>query len=128
MSTLFDSPVSTWLVAEELDEKDRFKTTFQNHHLGNIFIKSLHGGVTGAMIELSAEATTRRELGQAADLMITASSIDYLRVTKDADLHARTTVVRMSRRLSIVDVTCWQDSEELPIARGVVTIKVTPPN
>ncbi len=126
MSALFQSGISGWLAAEQQSEPNLYKTQFQNHHLGNIFIKSLHGGVTGAMIELSAEATTRKELGEHADLMITTSSVDYLRITKDVDLYARTSIVRMSRRLSIVDVTCWQDSEDLPIARGVVTIKVTP--
>ncbi|MDJ0612581.1 MAG: PaaI family thioesterase [Rhizobiaceae bacterium] len=125
MTVDFQSNVSEWLAAEALPEQGRYKTSFKTHHLGNIFIKSLHGGVTGAFMELAAEAITRETLDQSADLMITSASIDYLRITKDVDLHARAQIVRSSRRLSIVDVECWQDSEEIPVARGVITIKVT---
>jgi len=125
MNSLFQSNASGWLSAEPLAEANRYKTSFQTHHLGNIFIKSLHGGVTGAFMELTAEATAQNALTDDAELMITTSSIDYLRITKDTDLHARTNIVRMSRRLCIVDVACWQDSEDVPVARGVVTIKIS---
>ena len=125
MTIPFQTNVSDWLAAEALPEPGRYKTSFKTHHLGNIFLKSLHGGVTGAFMELAAEATTRQSIDQNAELMITSSSIDYLRITKDVDLHAKTHMVRSSRRLSIVEVQCWQDSEDIPVARGVITIKVT---
>jgi len=53
------------------------------------------------------------------------SSSDYLRITKDADLFARINIVRLSRRLSVVDVVCWQDNEDVPVVRGAITIKIT---
>jgi len=124
MSELFQTNAANWLGAEKLEEPGVYKTRFKNHHLGNVFIRSLHGGVTGAMIEIAAEAMTREKLGENAELMISAVSIDYLRITKDADLYARATIQRLSRRLSIVDVTCWQDSEDVTVGRGVVTIKI----
>ncbi|MEM9279664.1 MAG: PaaI family thioesterase [Pseudomonadota bacterium] len=126
MTALFETGLSGWLRATPTGQDAVYKTTFAEHHLGNTWIRSLHGGVTGSMIELSAEAETRNATSQDADLMIVSSSIDYLRITKDADLFARATIRRLSRRLSVVDVTCWQDSEDIPIARGVVTIKIEP--
>lgn len=116
--------LSEWLSFEALAEPGTYKTTFATHHLGNVFIRSLHGGVTGATVEMSAEAFARAELKTAASLMIIASSIDYLRITKDRDLYARAQTVRMSRRMAVVDVICWQDEENLPVARGVVSIKI----
>lgn len=124
MSSLFSSQTARWLQAQPEDEAGRYKMTFAVHHLGNIFIRSLHGGVTGAMIEMSAEAETRKHVGEDIDLVIASTSIDYLRVTKDEDLHCRASIVRKSRRLSVVDVLCWQDNEDIPIARGVVTIRL----
>ena len=124
MTDLFSSDAAGWLQARPCEEAGRYQTKFATHHLGNVFIRSLHGGVTGAMIELSAEAATRSEVGQDADLAITSSSVDYLRITKDEDLHTRATIQRISRRMSVVDVTCWQDSEDLIVARGVVTLRI----
>ena len=125
MSGLFSAPVANWLQAEPLPEENCYKTTFAVHHLGNVFIRSLHGGVTGAVIELSAEAATRKHLGDPAALTVATTSIDYLRVTKDEDLYARAEIVRLSRRLAVVDVVCWQDSEDIPVARGAVTLRIT---
>ena len=124
MSQLLKSGISDWLRVESLDEKGLYKTTFQVHHLGNIFIRSLHGGVTGATMEMAAHDLTLGEVGKDASLMITSTSVDYLRITKDVDLYARATIQRISRRLSIVDVYCWQDNEDTPVARGVIIIKV----
>ena len=123
MSGLLDANIANWLKAERVGD-GLYKTTFQTRHLGNVFIRSLHGGTTGAMIEVCALETVRQALEAEADLLVSSTSIDYLRVTKDADLYARATIQRISRRIAFVDVTCWQDSEEIPVARGVVTIKI----
>ena len=124
MTPLAGSGIASWLNAEETGAPGVYKTRFEEHHLGNIWIRSLHGGVTGSMIEVCAEAETRKHADSDADLMIISNSTDYLRITKDVDLFVRTSIKRISRRLSVVDVTCWQDSEEVPVATGVVTIKI----
>ena len=124
MTELPKSNIANWLKLESLEEKGLYKTTFQVHHLGNVFIRSLHGGVTGATMEMAAEALMRSEVGHDASTMITSTAVDYLRITKDVDLFARATLQRLSRRLSTVDVLCWQDDENVPVARGVVTLKI----
>lgn len=126
MNTISQSKVNGWLQAEWLETEDTYCARFAEHHLGNTFIRSLHGGVTATLIEMSAEHTTHRQYdGSDPDLMIASSTVDYLRVTKDEDLYARSTIVRISRRLSIVDVICWQDSEDTPVARGTVCIRIS---
>ncbi|MEM7289249.1 MAG: PaaI family thioesterase [Pseudomonadota bacterium] len=124
MNAMFDSNIADWLKLEALSDKDLYKTAFQTHHLGNIFIRSLHGGVTGAVMEMVSEDVTRQQIEPGSKMMITSSSIDYLRVTKDSDLYARAKIVRLSKRMSVVDVKSWQDDETLPIARGVFTLKI----
>ena len=124
MTQLQNAQVSNWLGFEATAVECVYKMHFAEHHLGNIFIRSLHGGVTGTMIELCAEAETQNALNTKANLSIITSSIDYLRISRDADLFARASICRLSRRLSVVDVECWQDSENIIIARGTVTIKI----
>lgn len=126
MSALLKSRVAQWLQAEACAEPSIYKTRFAEHHLGNIFIRSLHGGVSGSMIELCAEAETRKSVGDDAKLMVTSTATDYLRITRDVDLYAKAEIQRLSRRLCVVDVTCWQDDKDKPVARGIVTIKIEP--
>ena len=119
-----ESAMQNWLGFAPGNEPNRYQLTFCNRHIGNPMIRSVHGGVTASMIEMSAEFTLRGQLETVADIHIVSSSIDYLRVTKDVDLHSRTNIVRISRRLAFIDVLCWQDSEEIPVARGTCTLRI----
>ena len=134
--SIFQANIANWLQIKPLDEEGTYHLTFTDHHIGNVWIRSIHGGVSASTIELCAEAETRKllqntphpEEGKARlegqNVTVSTSTIDYLRITKDADMFARATIVRISRRLSIVDVVCWQDDESVPVARGSVTLKV----
>ena len=125
MTSTVTKGLSDWLQFETLPKEGEYKTTFQVHHLGNVFIRSLHGGVTGATMEMAAEELARKHAPEDAELMIVSSAIDYLRITRDSDLHAKAVIVRISRRLCVIDVTCWQDDPSLAVARGVISIKIT---
>lgn len=122
--SIFEANIAKWLQIKPLDEEGTYHLTFADHHIGNVWIRSIHGGVSASTIELCAEAETRKLLEQGQNVFVSTSTIDYLRITKDADMFARATIVRKSRRLSIVDVVCWQDDETVPVARGSVTLKV----
>lgn len=134
--SLFETNIAKWLQIKPLDEEGTYHLTFADHHIGNVWIRSIHGGVSASTIELCAEAETRKLLSKSPhpeegkarlegqNVTVTTSTIDYLRITKDADIFARATIVRKSRRLSIVDVVCWQDDESVPVARGTVTLKI----
>jgi len=125
MSNTLSSPFAKWLQTETLPEEGHYKMTFAEHHLGNIFIRSLHGGVSASFMELCAEIETRKQLQTNAHIMVIATSTDYLRISKDAHLFAKVNIERLSRRLSVVDVTCWQDSRDVPVVRSTVTLKIT---
>jgi uncharacterized protein (TIGR00369 family) len=96
---------------------------FADRHIGNPFIRSLHGGVVSSLIEASAELELALLLPEQT-VELVSSAIDYLRVTRDTDLHARVEIVRIARRLAFVDVWCWQDEEETPVARGSCTLRI----
>ncbi len=122
--SLFEANIGNWLKVKPLEEDGLYQLTFAEHHIGNVWIRSIHGGVSASMMEICAEAETRKLIEAGQDVQISTSTIDYLRITKDADIFARTTIVRKSRRLSIADIVCWQDEEAIPVARGTVTLKI----
>jgi acyl-coenzyme A thioesterase PaaI-like protein len=122
---LLSSPVARWLQAELTNRENVYRLRFAERHIGNPFVRALHGGVVGSMMELSALLDLAR-LDENTRGEIVSSSIDYLRVTKDADLHARVEIVRIARRLAFLDVWCWQDAEDVPVARASCTVRLFP--
>ncbi len=121
--TLFAMPMAAWLQAEPMEAEGCYCLRFAEHHIGNPFVRALHGGVVGAMMELAAEAEIAvKSPGSKAELV--SSAIDYLRVTKDSDVFARVEIIRIARRLAFVDVWCWQESADIPVARGSCTLRL----
>jgi len=120
---LLASPMADWLQVEPTGRDNVYAMRFREHHIGNPFIRAIHGGVVGSLIEMSAELElSRRSPDVSVELV--SSAIDYLRVTKDADMYARVDEVRIARRLAFFDVWCWQDDEAQPVARGSCTLRL----
>ncbi|HSO48598.1 MAG TPA: PaaI family thioesterase [Rhizobiaceae bacterium] len=120
---LLASPVALWLQATTTDRANVYRLGFVERHIGNPFVRALHGGVVGSMAELSALLELAR-LSPGVEAEVVSSSIDYMRVTKDIDLFARVDVVRLARRLAFLDVWCWQDDENAPVARASCTVRL----
>lgn len=119
-----DTPMRRWLQFSATGEADVFRMEFDDRHIGNPFIRALHGGVVGSMVEMSAEMLVRSLALEGENVELVSSAIDYIRVTKDVDLFARAKLVRQGRRLVFAEVWCWQDSEETPVARGNCTLRL----
>lgn len=120
---LLASPMADWLQIEPTERDNVYVMRFRERHIGNPFIRAIHGGVVGSLIEMSAELELSRRFPEMS-VELVSSAIDYLRVTKDADMHARVEEVRIARRLAFFDVWCWQDDENLPVARGSCTLRL----
>lgn len=102
--------------------------------IGNPAIPALHGGVTGAFLEITAltqltwdEVWARMEAGGETASKIDAGTfpmmpktidwtIDYLRSGRARDAYARATVHKAGRRVANVRVEAWQDARDRPIA------------
>ncbi len=117
-------PLGQWLHLRATERPNVFVMGFVEHHIGNPLIRSIHGGAVGTLIEVSAELGLAHFLASDARVELQSSAIDYIRVTRDTDLYARVELVRMGRRLAFVDVWCWQDREDTPVARGSCTLRV----
>lgn len=102
--------------------------------IGNPVLPALHGGVTGAFLEITAivqlawdsvweimesgeEGAARIAAGDFPPMPKTVDvTIDYLRSGRPRDAYARALVTKRGRRVANVRVEAWQDEREKPIA------------
>ena len=118
------SPMREWLAFSAQDEEGKYRLHFRDQHIGNPMVRTIHGGVSASLIEMCAEHHLSNTLGERSKIHLVSSSVDYLRVSRDVDIQARARIVRIGRRLAFVDVWCWQDDENTPIARGTCTLRI----
>lgn len=89
---------------------------FKDSLIGNPMLPALHGGVIGAMMELTAVAQIfliqdTGKIPKTIDI-----SIDYLRSGRPVDTFARAHVTKLGRRIANVRVEAWQTNRADPIA------------
>ena len=90
--------------------------------IGNFMLPALHGGVLGALIELTARVAAQSQDTETRCPRILDSHINYLRSAQARSTFARADIIRQGRRTSLVQVTCWQGDENKPIATGQVQL------
>jgi acyl-coenzyme A thioesterase PaaI-like protein len=110
------------------------RLAYDDRLIGNPALPALHGGVTGAFLEITAivqlawdNVWAVMESGEAGAARIAAGdfppmpktvdvTIDYLRSGKPRDAYARALVTKRGRRVANVRVEAWQDERDKPIA------------
>lgn len=119
---------------ERMGDELTAKLSFAEHLIGNPFLPAIHGGVTGAFLELTAQTELawamiweRMESGGEAAAEIEAGifppmprtidfTVDYLRTGLPRDAYARAKITRLGRRYASVSVEAWQDERARPFA------------
>lgn len=98
---------------------------FDRKLIGNPTLPAIHGGVLGAMMELTAVAQVaivRAADDAAPDALSTVLpkpinvTVEYLRSGRPVDTYARAVIKRMGRRIANVHVEAWQEARSAPIA------------
>lgn len=89
---------------------------YSEHLVGNPLLPALHGGVVGALMELTAItqlaiASKSEKFAKTIDI-----GVDYLRSGKPVDTYARARVVKIGRRIANVQAEAWQNERTQPIA------------
>lgn len=112
-------PYITYLgLKARITEAERLELTmpFSTHLIGNPVLPALHGGTIGALMDATALLDllwAAPERGVAKTVNI---SISYLASGKPKDTHARAQVLKLGRRVAVIDAFAWQDDPETPIA------------
>ncbi|GIU67452.1 PaaI family thioesterase [Candidatus Phycosocius spiralis] len=89
---------------------------FKDSLIGNPLLPALHGGVVGALMELTAVAQIFLVHNAKKVPKIIDISIDYLRSGKPNPTYARAHVTKLGRRIANVRVEAWQFDRADPIA------------
>ncbi len=89
---------------------------FKDHLVGNPLLPALHGGVVGALMELTAItqlaiASKSERFAKTIDI-----GVDYLRSGRPTDTYARARVIKIGRRIANVQAEAWQNERGQPIA------------
>ena len=119
---------------ERMGDEVTARLPFDEALIGNPLLPAIHGGVTGAFLEITAimqlawnAVWARMEAGGAQADAIRAGqfpaiprtidiTIDYLRSGRPRDSYARAVIKKPGRRVLNVHVEAWQDSRDRPIA------------
>lgn len=119
---------------DRLGDELTARLPFKEPLVGNPFLPAIHGGVTGAFLEITALTqlawdrawSLLEEGGTAADEILAGTfppfpktidiTIDYLRSGRPRDTFSRARVQKAGRRVAHVHVEAWQDSRDRPIA------------
>ena len=102
--------------AQVADGEVRTQLPFEEHIVGNHRLPAMHGGVVGAMLEITA---VLQVVHQARCVRIPKTvdvSFDYLRSAGPRPTHGRAVVVRLGRRAANVRAEVWQDDPAKPVA------------
>ena len=110
---------------------------YADHLIGNPMLPALHGGATGAFLELTAimELAWVRAL-EAIDAGAPKLpsypkpidiNIDYLRSGKPRDMYARAVIQRRGRRVANVRVEAWQEERTKLVATAHGHFKLPEP-
>lgn len=89
---------------------------FAQHLIGNPMLPALHGGVVGALMEITALMQLAVASKSAAYAKTIDINVDYLRSGRPEDTFARARLNRVGRRVANVQVEAWQSERGEPIA------------
>jgi uncharacterized protein (TIGR00369 family) len=89
---------------------------YSEHLVGNPMLPALHGGVVGALMELTA--LTQLAIASKSDAFPKTIDVgfDYLRSGRPRDTFSRARVVKIGRRIANVQAEAWQNERASPIA------------
>jgi uncharacterized protein (TIGR00369 family) len=99
---------------------------FSEHLIGNVQLPAIHGGVLGALLEITALAQLSLTQGLARQPRPIDVTVEYLRSGRPLDTFARAQIKRLGRRVANVQVEAWQEERARPIASLHGHFHVTP--
>lgn len=122
------------VVFDRLGDELTARLPYKEPLIGNPFLPAIHGGVTGAFLEITALTQLGWDScwqimeagGEQADDLYAGTfppmpktidiTIDYLRSGRPRETYARAHVQKAGRRVANLSVEAWQDNRERPIA------------
>jgi uncharacterized protein (TIGR00369 family) len=112
------------LTAELREGEPLARMRYSEQLIGNPALPSLHGGALGGLLESAAVFHLLWSTGGAGLPKVINLTVEYLRSAAAVDTWARATVGRLGRRVAVLRVVAWQQSEDVPVATATVHLKL----
>lgn len=111
-------PYANFLGVEVIQQGNEVITVlpFQQHLIGNERLPAIHGGVIGALLEITSVLQVLFETSCARLPKTVDVNFDYLRSGRAMTTYGRAIVNRQGRRVANVRSELWQEDREKPIA------------
>lgn len=86
--------------------------------VGNARLPAVHGGVLGALLELTALVRLVDDGSSTRVPKPITFSVDFLRSAGPTTTRARAEIFKLGRRIANVHVVAWQEDRARPVAAG----------
>src|SRR5207247_11155846 len=91
---------------------------FRHEIVGNAALPAVHGGVLGALLELTALLHLLDDGSSERVPKPITFSVDYLRAAGPSTTRARAEIFKLGRRIANVRVVPWHDDRSRPVVAG----------
>ena len=102
--------------ADALEGEPVIVLPFSPHLVGNTALPALHGGVIGAIMELSALSQLTLIHPRSGSHQTIDVTIEYLRPGRPLTTYVGAHLKKVGRRIANIQVEAWQESRAEPIA------------
>ncbi len=119
-------PIDQWLDISQIKSSDDniYQMSPSDKHLGNPAIRAIHGGVVTTFMERVAEIELSNHSKTSKDTKLISTNVDFLRSAKLEPLFGSAKIIKLGRRLAVIDVYAWQDAIDIPVAKATLSLKL----
>ena len=102
----------------------RFRLGFAERHIGNEFIRALHGGVVSSFLQTCATAELIGRGRETDNLKTISVHCDFLRPARDMDMQGEARIIQRGRRIAFLDVTGWHNDPAKPVGKAAIAVRL----
>jgi uncharacterized protein (TIGR00369 family) len=119
-------PIDQWLGISQVNDSGEcvYHMSPSEKHLGNPAIRAIHGGVVTIFLERVAETELSGQAKSTRAANIVNTNVDFLRSAKLKPLFGSAKIVKLGRRLAVIDVLAWQDKIDAPVAKATLSLEL----
>lgn len=101
-----------------------YRLGFAEHHIGNVLIRALHGGVVSSFLQACATAELKGRLDGDVKLKVVSVHCDFLRPARDKDMLAEARIIQMGRRVAFLEATGWHVNAATPVGKANIAVRL----
>ena len=119
-------PIDQWLGISQMKDigEHVYYMSPSEKHMGNPAIRAIHGGVVTIFMERVAEIELSDRTKSAMAATLINSNVDFLRSAKLEPLFGSAKIVKLGRRLAVIDVLAWQGKIDVLVAKATLSLKL----